>query len=56
MMKQAAEQRRAEAALPSVVRRHDYFNLVALATLNAFNVYFLASGRGFSYFWHTTML
>lgn len=38
------------------VKLHDWFNLVVIAVLNAMNVWFLATGEGFTMFWTTTMM
>eukprot|EP00955_Chlamydomonas_euryale_P056124 356323-Chlamydomonas_euryale.AAC.7 len=42
--------------LPTWVRYHDFWNLAALAVLNALNFFCLVTGRNFSAFWYTTML
>ncbi|GLC40748.1 hypothetical protein PLESTB_000026600 [Pleodorina starrii] len=42
--------------LPPVVVYHDIFNLFCIAWLNAWNFYYLATGRGFQVFYLSTML
>ncbi|KAG2501715.1 hypothetical protein HYH03_000216 [Edaphochlamys debaryana] len=50
------EETKGGGRLPPVVVYHDWFNLIAIAWLNATNFYYLATGRHFMVFYVSTML
>mmetsp|Transcript_7166 Transcript_7166/g.15659 ORF Transcript_7166/g.15659 Transcript_7166/m.15659 type:complete len:227 (+) Transcript_7166:71-751(+) len=42
--------------LPTIVKAHDFFNLVSIAILNGLNFYYLATQQAFNWFWVATMV